>query len=56
MRGWSVNRLILILLLVWLAVAVVGAMTQGLFWLTLIAMALILGTGALGEAIHPPRA
>ena len=50
------NRLILILLLVWLAVAVVGAMMQGLFWLTLVAMALLLGTGAVGEATHPPHA
>jgi hypothetical protein len=49
------NRLILTLLLVWLVVAVVGAVIQGFFWLTLVAMALLLGTGAVGEAIHPPR-
>jgi hypothetical protein len=50
------NRLVLSLLLVWFAVALVGAVIQGLFWLTLVAMALILATGAVGEAFHPPRA
>ena len=50
------NRLILSLLLVWLAVAVVGSLIQGLFWLTLVAMALILATGAVGEAFLHPRA
>ena len=49
------NRLILTLLLVWFAVAMVGAAIQGLFWLTLVAMALILATGAVGEATHTPR-
>jgi uncharacterized membrane protein len=49
------DKVIAVLLLVWLVIAVVGATVQGFFWLTMIALALILGTGAVAEAVHPPR-
>jgi hypothetical protein len=42
--------LLLLLLVVWTVVAMVGAMVQGLFWLTVVGTALFLMTGVLAEA------
>ncbi|MGY1815076.1 hypothetical protein [Blastococcus sp. SYSU D00820] len=41
-------RLIGLLLVVWLVVAIVGAVIKGLFWLTVVAVVLFLGTAAYG--------
>lgn len=49
------NIVIVTLLVLCLAVVLVGSAIQGLFWMTLVAMALILGIGAVAEATHPPR-
>ncbi|SNT03204.1 hypothetical protein SAMN06893096_11386 [Geodermatophilus pulveris] len=46
---------ILVLLLAWLAVVVVGAVVTGWFWLTLVGLAMVLTTGALGVAEHLGR-
>ena len=46
--------LVLVLLLLWLGAAVVGAVVQGMFWLTLVGLALILITGAAGVSLRPP--
>lgn len=43
---------ILLLLVVWMVLTVVGSVVTGWFWLTLVGLALILTTGALGTAIH----
>ncbi len=51
-------RLIIALLVVWLAVSVVGAVLQGLFWLTVVGIVLFLGTAAYGAVARrrtPPR-
>jgi hypothetical protein len=41
-------RFLLVLLVVWVAVAVIGAVVKGLFWLAVVGLALFLGTAALG--------
>lgn len=46
--------LVLALLLLWLGAAVVGAVVQGMFWLTLVGLALILLTGATGVSLRRP--
>ncbi len=38
--------LIVVLLLLWLALAVLGAVIQGLFWLTIVGVVLFVGTVA----------
>lgn len=38
--------LIVVLLLLWIALAVVGAVLEGLFWLTVVGVVLVLGTTA----------
>jgi hypothetical protein len=40
--------IIVILLIIWLIVAVLGALLEGLFWLTVVAIVLIVATGAYG--------
>lgn len=40
--------LIVILLIVWLVLAVLGALLEGLFWLTVIAVVLMVATGVWG--------
>lgn len=40
--------IIVTLLVIWLILAVVGAVLEGLFWLTVVAIVLILATGAYG--------
>ncbi|WP_308259505.1 DUF3040 domain-containing protein [Pseudonocardia sp. H11422] len=42
----SMVALIVVLLLVWLALAVLGAVIEGLFWLTIVGVVLFLGTTA----------
>ena len=41
-------RLIGILLVVWLALTVLGAIVEGLFWLAVVGVLFFLGTAALG--------
>ena len=41
-------RLIVCLLVVWLAVTVVGAVLEGLFWLAVVGLLLFVGTAVLG--------
>ncbi|MGY2004003.1 hypothetical protein [Blastococcus sp. SYSU DS1024] len=41
-------RLIGLLLVLWLALAVIGALIEGLFWLLLLGAVLFLGTAAYG--------
>jgi LPXTG-motif cell wall-anchored protein len=43
-----VLRLLGLLLVVWLAVSVVGAVIEGLFWLTVIGLLFFAATAALG--------
>lgn len=40
--------LIVTLLVIWLVLAVLGAILEGLFWLTVVAIVLIVATGAWG--------
>ncbi len=41
-------RLLGLLLLLWIAVTVVGWVVEGLFWLAVVGLVLLLVTGALG--------
>ena len=41
---------LVLLLIVWLALIVIGAVVKGLFWLALVGLLLFLGTSALGWA------
>lgn len=41
-------KVIGILLVVWLVLAIIGAVIKGLFWLTVIGAVLFVGTAALG--------
>ena len=41
-------KIIAVLLVVWLVVAVLGAIIEGLFWLTVVGAVLFLGTGVYG--------
>jgi hypothetical protein len=43
-------RFILVLILIWVAIAVIGAVIKGLIWLTVIAAILFLITLILGSA------
>lgn len=47
--------LVVALLVVCLGAAVAGVVIPGLFWLTVVALAGILGTGAAGVSIFRPR-
>jgi LPXTG-motif cell wall-anchored protein len=38
--------LIVILLIIWLVLVVLGAVLEGLFWLTVVGVVLLIGTGA----------
>jgi hypothetical protein len=40
--------IIVTLLVIWLVLAILGAVLEGLFWLTVVAVVLILGTAAWG--------
>jgi hypothetical protein len=39
---------LLLLLVVWIALIVIGAVIKGLFWLAIVGLLLFLGTAALG--------
>ncbi len=41
-------KVIGVLLIVWLVLAIIGAVIKGLFWLTVIAVVLFVGTAAFG--------
>lgn len=41
-------RVVAVLLVVWLVVSVVGAVVEGLFWLTVVGIVLFAGTAAYG--------
>jgi hypothetical protein len=41
-------RFLLVLLVVWVALTVIGAVVKGLFWLAVVGLVLFLGTAALG--------
>ena len=43
-------RFLLVLLVVWIALTVIGAVIKGLFWLAVIGLLLFLGTAAFGAA------
>lgn len=40
--------IIIVLLIIWLVLVVLGAVLEGLFWLTVIGIVLFLGTAAYG--------
>jgi hypothetical protein len=42
------TTVILILLVIWLVLAILGAVLEGLFWLTIVAIVLLIGTGIYG--------
>lgn len=48
-------RIILVLLLIWVAIAVIGAVIKGLLWLTVIAIILFLITLLMGSARRSRR-
>jgi hypothetical protein len=39
---------VVVLLLVWLALSILGAVIEGLFWLTIVGVVLFIGTAAYG--------
>jgi len=41
-------RFLVLLLIVWVALVVIGAVIKGLFWLAVVGLLLFLGTAALG--------
>jgi hypothetical protein len=43
-------RFLLVLLVVWVALTVIGAVVKGLFWLAVVGLLLFLGTAVLGGA------
>lgn len=43
---------IVVLLVVWLALAVLGAVIEGLFWLTIVGTVLFLATAAYGAVMR----
>jgi hypothetical protein len=45
-----VFRLLLVLLGVWVALMVIGAVVKGLFWLAVVGGLFVLGTAALGAS------
>ncbi len=48
-------RIIVLLLLVWVALSVVGALVEGLFWLTVVGVVLFLATAAYGAVRQRTR-
>lgn len=43
-HAWHMTTVIVILLVVWLVLAILGAVLEGLFWLTVVAVVLLIGT------------
>ena len=48
-------RIIVLLLLVWAAISVVGALVEGMFWLTVAGLVLFLATAAFGAVKRRTR-
>ncbi|TYP83654.1 hypothetical protein [Blastococcus xanthinilyticus] len=48
-------RFLGLLLAVWLVVSIIGAVIEGLFWLTVIGVVLFVGTAAIGWARRDQR-
>ncbi len=46
--GVPMTGIIIVLLIIWLVLVVLGAVLEGLFWLTVIGIVLFLGTAAYG--------
>jgi hypothetical protein len=42
-------RILLVVLVVWIAITVIGAVVKGLFWLALVGFLLFLATAAFGS-------
>ena len=42
------GTVIVVLLILWLVLAILGAILEGLFWLTVVAIVLLIGTGIYG--------
>lgn len=42
------TAIIVTLLVIWLVLAILGAVLEGLFWLTVVAIVLLIGTGIYG--------
>jgi hypothetical protein len=49
-EGPVLLRFLLVLLVVWVALTVIGAVVKGLFWLAVVGFLLFLGTAVLGAA------
>ena len=47
-HAWRMGTVIVVLLIVWLVLAVLGAILEGLFWLTVVAIVLLVGTAIYG--------
>ncbi|HXV91661.1 MAG TPA: hypothetical protein VD813_00075 [Pseudonocardia sp.] len=48
-------RVLVLLLLVWVALSVLGAVVEGLFWLTVVGVVLFLATAAYGAVKQRAR-
>lgn len=42
------TAIIVVLLIIWIVLAILGAVLEGLFWLTVIAVILLIGTAIYG--------
>jgi len=51
MRG-NLLRIVAVLLVIWLVVAIIGAVVKGLIWLTVAAAVLFVATAAWGYVKH----
>jgi hypothetical protein len=47
-HAWHMGTVIVILLVIWLVLAILGALLEGLFWLTVVAVVLLIGTAVYG--------
>jgi hypothetical protein len=43
-------RLLLVLLLVWIAITVIGVVVKGLFWLAVVGVLFVIGTAVFGAS------
>lgn len=44
----GMTAIILTLIVIWIVLAILGAILEGLFWLTVVALVLLIGTAAYG--------
>lgn len=44
----GMTAIIIALIVIWIVLAILGAVLEGLFWLTVIAIVLLIGTAAYG--------